>query len=71
VSIPLRILILEDRSSDTELILNELRRAGYDPDWVRVETEQDYLTYLDSAPDIILTDYRLPQFDAPRALERR
>ncbi|MFQ5542503.1 MAG: GAF domain-containing protein, partial [Candidatus Binatia bacterium] len=69
VSIPLRILILEDRSSDTVLILNELRRAGFDPDWVRVETEQDYLTYLDSAPDIILADYHLPQFDAPRALE--
>jgi signal transduction histidine kinase/DNA-binding response OmpR family regulator len=69
VSTPIRVLILEDRSSDTELIVNELRRAGFDPDWVRVETEQDYLTYLDTAPDIILADYHLPQFDAPRALE--
>ncbi len=68
-STPIRVLILEDRSSDTELILHELRRAGFDPDWVRVETEQEYLTYLDSAPDIILADYHLSQFDAPRALE--
>ena len=44
VSTPIRVLILEDRSSDTELILHELRRAGFDPDWVRVETEQEYLT---------------------------
>ncbi|MEE9144013.1 MAG: GAF domain-containing protein, partial [Candidatus Binatia bacterium] len=69
VPIPLRFLILEDRLSDAELILSELRRTGFDPDWVRVETEQDYLTYLDSAPDIILADYHLPQFNASRALE--
>ena len=69
VSNPLRVLILEDRPSDTELMLHELRRAGFDPEWVRVETEQDYLTHLDQAPDIILADYHLPQFDAPRALQ--
>ena len=69
MSNPLRVLILEDRPSDTELMLHELRQAGFDPEWVRVETEQDYLTQLDQAPETILADYHLPQFDAQRALQ--
>jgi len=69
VSTPLRVLILEDRSSDAELMLHELRQTGFEPEWQRVETEPDYLTHLDPDLDIILADYRLPQFDAARALE--
>ena len=65
---PIRVLILEDRPSDAELILHELHRAGFDPVWQRVETEADYLSCLDTAPDVILADYTLPQFDGLRAL---
>lgn len=68
MSTPIRILILEDRPSDAELMLHELRRAGFDPDWQRVETEADYLAHLDPAPQIILADITLPQFDGLRAL---
>lgn len=64
----LRVLILEDRPADVELMLLELRRAGFEPDWQRVETEADYLAQLDPALDIILADYSLPQFDGLRAL---
>ena len=66
--IPLRVLILEDRAADAELILHALRQAGFDPDWQRVETEADYLARLDPPPEVILADYTLPQFDAMRAL---
>ena len=66
--IPLRLLILEDQESDAELMLHALRRADYDLDWRRVETEVDYLARLDSSLDMILADYTLPQFDALRAL---
>jgi len=38
---PLRILVIEDSQDDTELILQELRRAGFSPIWKRVETEAD------------------------------
>lgn len=69
MSVPLRILILEDRLSDAELMLHELRHAGFVPEWRQVETEADYLAFLDSSLDIILADYTLPQFDAVRALE--
>ena len=68
MSTPLRVLILEDQPADAELTLHELRRADFEPEWARVETEQDYLAHLDPALDIILADYTLPQFDAARAL---
>jgi hypothetical protein len=40
---PLSALILEDRLADTELVLYELRRAGFNTTWQRVETEADFL----------------------------
>ena len=66
--IPLRVLILEDRADDAKLMIHELRRAGFEPQWQRVETQEDYRAALDSTPDMILADYSLPQFDALRAL---
>ncbi len=65
----LRVLIVEDRATDAELIVRELRRSGYQPEWKRVETEPDYLAQLDQGWEIILADYSLPQFGGPRALE--
>jgi two-component system, cell cycle sensor histidine kinase and response regulator CckA len=62
--------MLEDRAIDAELILHELRRAGYDPVWQRVASESEYLEALDIAElDVILADFNLPGFGAPRALE--
>jgi diguanylate cyclase (GGDEF)-like protein/PAS domain S-box-containing protein len=49
----------------------ELRRSGFTPAWRRVDTEADYLAALSPELDVILADYSLPQFDAPRALELR
>jgi PAS domain S-box-containing protein len=66
---PLRLLIAEDNPSDAELMLRELSRAGFDPDWKRVETEPDYLRELNSKIDIVLSDYSMPQFSGLRALE--
>jgi PAS domain S-box-containing protein len=69
MSDPLSVLILEDSEFDAELILYELRRSGYQPDWRRVDNELDYLNSLSSTFDIILADYSLPQFDALQALK--
>ncbi len=66
---PLRVLVLEDRAADAELTMAELRRAGYAPAWRRVETEAEYTAALGRELDVILADYSLPGFDAPRALE--
>ncbi len=68
MAIPLRVLILEDRPADAELMLHELRQAGFDADWQRVETEPDYLAALEMNPDLILADWSLPQFSGLRAL---
>ena len=69
MSSPLRLLILEDNPADAELLVHELRRAGFAVDWQRVETQEDYLARLDPALDLILGDYSLPQFDGFRALQ--
>ena len=65
----IRVLILEDRVNDAELMVRELRRAGFIPEWERVETESDFLALLDQEFDIILSDYSMPRFDGLRALE--
>jgi signal transduction histidine kinase len=69
MTLPLNVLILEDRPADAALMVHELRRAGFDPVWQRVETEADYLAHLHAGLDVILADYALPQFDALRALQ--
>ncbi|MDQ1261275.1 MAG: Histidine kinase [Euryarchaeota archaeon] len=66
---PLRVLILEDVEADAELMVLELKREGFLPDWIRVDTENSYLTALSSDPDLILSDFNLPQFDAFLALQ--
>ncbi|MGD9715385.1 MAG: PAS domain S-box protein, partial [Thermomicrobiales bacterium] len=67
---PLNVLILEDRPADAELMVEELRKAGFAPDWRRVDTESEYLAALDANLDVILSDHTLPQFNSVRALER-
>ncbi len=65
---PLRLLIVEDLAHDADLMVRELQRAGYAPDWECVEDEPAFLAALARPLDIILSDYTLPQFSALRAL---
>lgn len=66
----LRILIVEDSADDTELLLWELRRGGYDPVWQRVETAEDMAAALDKQSwDIVIADYVMPRFTGLAALE--
>jgi PAS domain S-box-containing protein len=69
VSIGIRVLILEDRPEDAELMVHELRRSQFEPDWKRVETESEYNAHLGWRPDLILSDYNMPLLNAPRALD--
>jgi len=66
---PLRVLLVEDNPNDSEMVLRELRRSGFDATWHRVETEREYLERLKPDIDIILSDFALPEFSGPRALE--
>ena len=66
----LHILILEDVATDAELVERELRKAGVVFITKRVETREAFLKELkDFAPNLILADYSLPQFDGMSALE--
>ena len=65
----LRVLVVEDRPADAELMAAELRRAGFAFDWHRVDSEREFLTRLEPLPDIILADFHMPQFGALRALQ--
>ncbi|MFL5764134.1 MAG: histidine kinase [Bacteroidia bacterium] len=65
---PVRILFLEDSSSDVELMKHELKKAGiiYISEWV--ETEAGFIKALQEFnPDVILSDYSLPSFDGMKA----
>jgi len=66
---PLNILIAEDSPDDAELIVAQLRRDGFEPAWRRVETETDFLAELKKLPDIVLSDFAMPQFDGLRAAQ--
>lgn len=66
----LRILILEDREDDVELVVRELRRSGLDFLHKHAATQDKYLSLLEQESwDIILSDYNLPQFNAMDALK--
>jgi len=65
----LRVLILEDRPLDAELVAGTLRRSGFELDWKRVDRKPDYLAALEDKPDIVLADYNVPGFGALDALD--
>ncbi len=70
MEIPIRILIIEDSETDKELLLRELRRGGYNAEYLCVETEEAMHSALDKCEwDIIISDYSLPQFDGLSALK--
>jgi DNA-binding NtrC family response regulator len=70
ISGSLKILSLEDSQRDFELIHELILDSGYQAEMVRVETEGDLITALQKSDyDIILADFKLPGFDAFKALE--
>jgi len=70
VGIPLRVLMIEDTEDDALLVLHELRRGGYDVTWERVDSREAMAAALDHKPwDLIISDFMMPGFGAPGALE--
>ncbi len=70
MSAPLRVLIVEDSEDDSQLLLHELRRGGYEPTWQRVEQAAAMRAALAGSPwDLVIADYRMPDFSAFDALQ--
>ncbi len=67
---PLRVVVIEDSNEDTALLLHELQRGGYEVTWVQVQTAEELQAALAQGEwDAVLSDYSLPQFNAPDALQ--
>ena len=65
----LRVLVVEDSENDFLLLLSILRRGGFVPEARRVETASELREALEECCwDIVIADYRLPEFNAPAAL---
>ncbi|HIK40652.1 GAF domain-containing protein [Thermoleptolyngbya sp. M55_K2018_002] len=69
MSEPLIVLMVEDSEDDALLVLRALRQDGFNVVWERVQTADQFRAALASRPwDVVISDYRLPGFDAPAAL---
>jgi diguanylate cyclase (GGDEF)-like protein len=65
----LQALIIDDSPNDAELILRELKRHGYAPQAVRIDTPAALHQALDGKTwDIIIADYAMPRFSGLDAL---
>ena len=66
---PLRVLMVEDSEDDALLTIRELKKGGYEPEHERVETAEAMRAALrEKTWDVILCDYRLPQFNGLAAI---
>jgi len=65
----LRILIVEDSEDDALLVLNQIKKGGYDIESERVDTAEKMKAALkEKTWDIILSDYQMPHFNGLEAL---
>ncbi len=70
MDIPLAVLIVEDSESDAQLIVRLLKKAGYVLVYEQVETAEQMRAALEKRTwDIVISDYKLPQFDGRAALD--
>ncbi|MGH3144775.1 MAG: PAS domain S-box protein, partial [Rubrobacter sp.] len=73
-STPLRVLLVEDSENDAVILLQELRRGGYEPLFERVRTPEVMRRKLARANargeafEVVVSDYSAVGFGAPEAL---
>jgi diguanylate cyclase (GGDEF)-like protein len=66
----LRALIVEDELNDTLLLVNELKRGGYNPSFICVDTREALERALQQEPwDIVFSDFSMPTFNGHDALD--
>ena len=66
----IRILLVEDVPAEGELTIRQLRQGGLSCECLRVDTEECFTAALQEfRPDVILSDFTLPQFSGLSALK--
>ena len=66
---PLRLLLVEDSETDALLVVQELRRGGFDLQYLRVDSAATMRDALDQQTwDLLIVDHNLPQFSSRKAL---
>jgi len=69
MSTPLHLLLIEDNDDDAQLLLVKLRRAGYEPEFIRVDSEAGLRDALrEDTWQIVVSDYAMPGFTGLKAL---
>jgi len=67
---PLSVLVVEDSEFDARMLVGLLKSGGFIPTFKRVETASEMVEALNHEKwEVILADYNLPEFSAPKALE--
>lgn len=69
MSVPLRVLVVEDSQDDADLLVRELRRGGFDVKFQRVDTSESMRIALDIGEwDVVVSDFSMPHFSGTAAL---
>lgn len=67
---PLRVLVVEDSEDDTNLVIRQIRKGGYEPVFERVETAKELKNALATRLwDVIISDISMPSFNGITALK--
>src|ERR1700692_2450048 len=70
MGVPLRVLFIEDSEDDNALVVRELKRAGYQLDFKRVDTPDTLKAVLAAQEwDLVISDYSMPLFTGKDALK--
>jgi two-component system, cell cycle sensor histidine kinase and response regulator CckA len=69
MGIPLAVLLVEDSEDDALMVIRELKRAGYDVDFTRVENADALKSSLAGKLwDLVISDFSMPRFSGTDAL---
>lgn len=67
---PLRVLVIEDSKADAELLIDALRKGGYEPTYKSVDKREAAQEALEKEQwDIVISDYNMPAFNGLEALQ--
>src|SRR3981189_2357369 len=70
MSVPLRVLMVEDSEDDAALLGRELRRGGYEVTFQRVDSSAAMSAAIEREKwDLVICDYSMPHFSGTDALK--